>query len=223
MLHENQRRQVVEVCRRMQAEGLVVGTAGNVSVRVGDDVVISPSGVAYDSMTPADVVVVDLGGAPVDGTLKPSSEVPLHLSVYRATDVGAITHNHAPASTALSVVVDEIPATHYYSGMFGGPVRVAPYATFGTDELADNVTAALDGRTGALMSNHGAITTGADLPRAFALLPYLEYICEVQLRALATGLRPKVLSPELLAEAGHLLGSYGQASTGATTTTKDQR
>lgn len=215
MLHEKERRQVVDVCRRMQAEGLVVGTAGNVSVRVDDHVVISPSGVAYAAMTPADVVVVDLDGGILDGALKPSSELPLHLAVYRATGVAAITHNHAPASTALSVVVEEIPATHYYSGMFGGPVRVAPYATFGTDELAANVASALEGRTGALMSNHGAITTGADLPAAFALLPYLEYICEVHLRALATGLRPKVLSPELLAEAGRLLGSYGQASTSA--------
>ncbi|NMD45549.1 MAG: class II aldolase/adducin family protein, partial [Propionibacterium sp.] len=134
MLLESEREQVVRACRTMQREGLVVGTAGNVSVRVGDRVAISPSGVPYESMTAADVVVTDLDGNIVDGTLKPSSELPLHLAVYASTPAGAITHNHAPASTALGLVVDEIPASHYYSALFGGSVRVAPFALFGTDQ-----------------------------------------------------------------------------------------
>lgn len=210
MLLEAERQQIVKTCLVMQRQGLVVGTAGNVSVKVGDLVAISPSGVEYEDMTAADVVVTDLDGNTVEGDLKPSSELPLHLSVYAATDAGAITHNHAAASTALGLVVTEVPASHYYSAMFGGAIRVAPYATFGTDQLAINVAEALKDRQGALMSNHGAITIGPTLPKALSLLPYLEYICEIHLRAAATGLEVKVLSDQLMDEAGALIKGYGQ-------------
>ncbi|MBK8446725.1 MAG: class II aldolase/adducin family protein [Micropruina sp.] len=213
MLLASERAAIVEACRFMQREHLVVGTAGNVSVRVGDRVAISPSGVAYESMTAADVVVTDLAGVTVEGELQPSSELPLHLAVYEATGAGAITHNHAPASTALGLVVDEIPASHYYSAMFGGVVRVAPYATFGTDELAENVAAALTGRSGALMGNHGAITIGPTLAKALSLLPYLEYICEIQVLAMATGLPVKLVSPDLLDVAVAGMSTYGQQPT----------
>lgn len=213
MLLGDEREQIVEACRFMQRENLVVGTAGNVSVRVGEHVAISPSGVPYEVMTAADVVVTDLSGATVDGALTPSSELPLHLAVYAATPAAAITHNHAPASTALGLVVDEIPPSHYYSAMFGGVVRVAPYAPFGTDELARNVAAALADRTGALMGNHGAITIGPSLDKALSLLPYLEYICEIQLRAMATNLPVKLVPPDLLDVAVAGMATYGQQPT----------
>ena len=212
LLYEEHRQKIVDVCLFMQETGLVVGTAGNVSVRVGDHVLISPSGVPYEDMTAGDVCVHDLKGDVVDAKLKPSSELPLHLAVYETTDAQAITHNHAPASTALGLVVDEIPGSHYYSAMFGGLVRVAPYATFGTDQLATNVANALEGRLGALMSNHGALTIGPNLDKALGLLQYLEYICEIQLRALATGLPVKTLSPELMEIAREGFTSYGQSS-----------
>ena len=157
MLLEKERREVVETCLFMQSNGLIVGTAGNVSIRVDDKVAISPSGVPYETMTAEDVVVFSMDGERVDGILEPSSELPLHLSVYRETAAKAITHNHAPASTALGLVVDEIPPSHYYSAMLGGIIRVAPYAEFGTDELARNVTDALKGRSGALMKNRSGL------------------------------------------------------------------
>lgn len=207
---KDERRQIVDTCLTMQRDNLVVGTAGNVSVRVDDLVAISPSGVPYELMRPEDVVVTDLTGRIVDGDLKPSSELPLHLSVYASTDALAITHNHAPASTALGLVVDEIPASHYYSAMFGGVVRVAPYATFGTDQLADNVSQALQGRLGALMANHGAITIGSTLGKALSLLPYLEYICEIQLRAMATGQPVKQITDDEMAQAVVGMSTYGQ-------------
>ncbi|MBP8918855.1 MAG: class II aldolase/adducin family protein [Micropruina sp.] len=210
MLLASEREQIVQACRFLQREGLVVGTAGNVSVRVGDRVAISPSGVAYELMTAADVVVTDLDGTIVDGALQPSSELPLHLAVYAATGAGAITHNHAPASTALGLIVDEIPPSHYYSAMFGGSVRVAPFALFGTDELAENVAAALDRRTGALMANHGAITIGETLEKSLSLLPYLEYVCEIQLRAMATGAPVKLVTPEQMTQAVAGMSTYGQ-------------
>ena len=158
---EEQRQQVVDACRYLSRSGLVVGTAGNVSIRVDDVLVISPSGVDYEAMSARDVGIHDLDGNAVDAVLAPSSELALHLAVYRSSEHTAVVHTHAPASTALSTVVDEVPASHYYSALFGGPVRVAPYATFGTQQLADNVSAALRGRTAALMGNHGAVLAGA--------------------------------------------------------------
>ncbi len=210
MLLEKERQQIVDTCLYMQRQGLVVGTAGNVSIRVGDQVVISPSGVEYEVMTAEDVVVTDMSGKILDSVLQPSSELPLHIAVYESGPALAVTHNHAPASTALGLVVDEIPPSHYYSSMFGGPVRVAPFALFGTDQLAINVAEALKERTGALMANHGAITTGPTLAKALSLLPYLEYICEIQLRAMATGAKIKYLSDADMAEAGKGMSTYGQ-------------
>lgn len=210
MLLEKERRDVVETCLFMQSNGLIVGTAGNVSIRVDDKVAISPSGVPYETMTPEDVVVFSMDGERVDGILEPSSELPLHLSVYRETAAKAITHNHAPASTALGLVVDEIPPSHYYSAMLGGIIRVAPYAEFGTDELARNVTDALKGRSGALMKNHGAITIGPTVKKAAGLLPILEYVCEIHLRAMATGAPIALLSPEQMADAKAAIADYGK-------------
>ena len=210
MLLEKERREVVETCLFMQSNGLIVGTAGNVSIRVDDKVAISPSGVPYETMTAEDVVVFSMDGERVDGILEPSSELPLHLSVYRETAAKAITHNHAPASTALGLVVDEIPPSHYYSAMLGGIIRVAPYAEFGTDELARNVTDALKDRSGALMKNHGAITIGPTVKKAAGLLPILEYVCEIHLRAMATGAPIALLSPEQMADAKTAIADYGK-------------
>jgi len=210
VLLEKERRDVVETCLFMQSNGLIVGTAGNVSIRVDDKVAISPSGVPYETMTAEDVVVFSMDGERVDGILEPSSELPLHLSVYRETAAKAITHNHAPASTALGLVVDEIPPSHYYSAMLGGIIRVAPYAEFGTDELARNVTDALKDRSGALMKNHGAITIGPTVKKAAGLLPILEYVCEIHLRAMATGAPIALLSPEQMADAKAAIADYGK-------------
>lgn len=210
MLLEKERRDVVETCLFMQSNGLIVGTAGNVSIRVDDKIAISPSGVPYETMTAEDVVVFSMDGERVDGVLEPSSELPLHLSVYRETAAKAITHNHAPASTALGLVVDEIPPSHYYSAMLGGIIRVAPYAEFGTDELARNVTDALKDRSGALMKNHGAITIGPTVKKAAGLLPILEYVCEIHLRAMATGAPVALLSPEQMADAKAAITDYGK-------------
>lgn len=205
-----ERQQVVDACRHLSRSGLVVGTAGNVSIRVDDVVVISPSGVDYEAMSARDVGVHDLDGNVVDATLEPSSELALHLAVYRASEHTAVVHTHAPASTALSTVVDSVPGSHYYTALFGGPVRVAPYAGFGTQQLADNVIAALRDRTAALMGNHGAVLAGQALPKVLDRVPYLEYICDVHLRAMATGAPINVLDDDELADVGRRIAGYGQ-------------
>jgi L-fuculose-phosphate aldolase len=146
----------------------------------------------------------------VEGKLKPSSELPFHISIYSSTEHQAIVHTHAPASTALSVVVDEIPLTHYYSALFGGAIQVAPYALYGSDELAVHIAKALKGRTAALLANHGAVTVGADIRSALGLVEYLEYLCDVELRVLATGKEAKVITPAELDQVIAKLDTYKQ-------------
>jgi L-fuculose-phosphate aldolase len=193
---ERERDQVAAACRRLAAEGLVVGTAGNVSVRDGDRVAISATGAVLADATPAEVTVVDMDGRVVDGELEPTSELDLHLGVYRRYDTGAVVHTHAPVATALSCVLEgELPCVHYQMLLLGGPVRVAPYATFGTPELARTVIEALDGRTAALMSNHGAITHGPDLDDAVERSLLLEWACDVYWRAAALG-APRALGED---------------------------
>ena len=209
MLLEQLRNDVVRVCRELAASGLVVGTSGNVSARDGDLVVVSPSGVDYAELTADLVGVHRLDGTPVEAVLRPTSELPLHLGVYAATGAAAIVHTHSVAATALSTVAGELPAVHYYVAMFGGPVRVAPYATYGTDELAGHVVRALRGRTACLMANHGAVVTGPDLRAALDGGRFLEWLCEVYLRALPGG-APRVLPAAEIELVAAKLAAYGQ-------------
>jgi L-fuculose-phosphate aldolase len=196
MTLEAEREQVAAACRRLAAEGLVVGTAGNVSARAGDRVAISATGAVLADATPDQVTVVGLDGEVVAGDLQPTSELDLHLGVYRRYDAGAVVHTHAPMATALSCVLDgELPCVHYGMLMLGGPVPVAPYATFGTPELAASVLDALEGKTGALMANHGAITHGADLEKAVELSLLLEWACTVYWRAAQIG-APRALDDD---------------------------
>jgi L-fuculose-phosphate aldolase len=222
MLLEQARDDVVRTCRELAAAGLVVGTSGNVSVRAGDLIAVSPSGLDYADLTAGLVGVHRLDGTAVQAPLRPTSEMPLHLAVYAATGAGAIVHTHPVAATALSTLTTELPAIHYQVAMFGGPVPVAPYATYGSDQLARNVAAALQdtplsdtrlsGRTACLMANHGALTTGADLRSALTGTRYLEWLCEVYLRALAAGQPggPRLLPADEIALVAGQLASYGQ-------------
>src|SRR6476469_5204421 len=155
---EVERSDVAAACRRLAAEGLLIGTAGNVSVRAEDQVAITPTGAVLAELEPEMVSVVDADGRVVAGELAPTSELDLHLGVYSRYGAGAVVHTHAPMATALACVLDgELPCVHYQMLLLGGSVRIAPYATFGTPELAESVVRALEGRTAALMANHGAI------------------------------------------------------------------
>jgi L-fuculose-phosphate aldolase len=182
---EREREQVAAACRRLAAEGLVIGTAGNVSARADQAVAISPTGAVLADLTPEQVTIVDLEGRVVAGDLEPTSELGLHLGVYRHHGAGAVVHTHAPMATALSCVLDELPCVHYQMLLLGGSVRVAPYATFGTPELAESVIRALEGRTAALMANHGAIAYAADADQAVELSLLLEWACAVYWHAAA--------------------------------------
>ncbi|MFI5859428.1 class II aldolase/adducin family protein [Streptomyces parvulus] len=204
--------ELVAAARRTVADGLVVGTSGNVSVRVGDTVLVTPSGVPYDRLAPGDVTGVGLDGRQVLGTLVPTSELPLHLAVYRADDTArAVVHTHAVHATAVSLLVDELPPVHYMTAALGGPVRVAPYAAYGTGELARGMLGALGGRTGCLLRNHGTVTYGTSLDQAYDRTAQLEWMCRLWLTASSVpGRTPSLLTSGQLAEAAERLRGYGQ-------------
>jgi L-fuculose-phosphate aldolase len=181
--------------RRLAAAGLVRGTSGNVSLRAGEHVAITPTGAALADLRAEDVCVLDLEGNVAGGALAPTSETGLHLGVHRDRGPGALVHTHAPFATALSCVLDELPCVHYELLALGGTVRVAPYATFGSAELAAAVVAALEDRSAALMANHGAVTWGPGLEAALSAAELLEWACTVYWRAAAIG-TPRALDPD---------------------------
>ncbi|WP_405482270.1 class II aldolase/adducin family protein [Streptomyces sp. NBC_00009] len=202
---------LVATARRTVADGLVVGTSGNVSVRIGDTVLVTPSGVPYDELTPGDLVAVGLDGRQSAGTLTPTSELPMHLAVYRATPARAVVHTHAVHATAVSTLVPELPLIHYMAAALGGPVRVAPYATYGTERLAENVLEALKGRTGCLLQNHGTLTYGDTLASAYDRTAQLEWLCRVWLTASAHPHHtPTLLTRDQVREVEEKLRGYGQ-------------
>lgn len=203
------RAEVVEVARRMVSDGLVVGTSGNVSVRSGDVVAVTPTGVDYDVLTAEDVPVVDLSGQVLEGRLRPTSEMPMHLTAYRDHGAGAVVHTHSLHATAVSVLRDDVPAVHYQLADFGGSVRVAEYATYGSAELAANVTAALDGRAGCLLRNHGAVVLGEGLRQAYNRARQLEWLCQLWLTASRHG-DPQLIDEDELARVAVKLAGYGQ-------------
>jgi L-fuculose-phosphate aldolase len=189
------RAEVAHAGRRLAAAGLVTGLAGNVSARAGELVAVTPTGGRLATLDAGEVALVDLDGALVDAPLAPTSELPLHLAVYRGFDAGAVVHTHPPMATAIACVVDELPCIHYALLALGGNVRVARYATFGTDDLAGHVVDALEGRTAALMASHGAVTYGADLQSAVDATELLEWACAVYVHASACGI-PRVLAED---------------------------
>jgi L-fuculose-phosphate aldolase len=205
------RTRVAAASRRLAAEGLVLGTAGNVSQREGDRVAITPTGGVLAELEPEQVSVVDLDGAHVAGDLAPTSEIALHLGAIRTHGAGAVVHTHAPMSTAAACVLDELPCVHYGMLALGGPVPVAPYEVFGTPALAESVVEALTGRTAALMANHGGVTVGETVEAAVELSLLLEWAAEVYLHAAAVG-TPRELDEEQRAAviAAALERGYGE-------------
>jgi L-fuculose-phosphate aldolase len=215
MLLATERELIAEYGRRMTADRLVVGTSGNLSIRSGDLLAVTPTGHAYDTLTPDLVCVQRLDGSAAEGRLAPTSELPIHQLIYDHTDAAAVVHTHSTAATVVSTVTDELPTIHYILAVMGGPIRVAPYATFGSRQLADNVLAAIEGRSGVLLANHGAVTYGPSIEVAYDRALYLEWVAEVWLRAhgLTPGFTPHILDEaEMAGVYAKIPGSY--ATTG---------
>jgi L-fuculose-phosphate aldolase len=202
------RAEVAQAGRALAASGLVLGVAGNVSARAGELVAVTPTGARLSRLVADEIVVVDLDGGPVDAPFAPTSELPFHLAIYRHFDAAAVVHTHPPMATAVACVADELPCFHYSLLTLGGSVRVARYATFGTADLAASVIEALEGRTAALMGNHGAVTYADSLQAAIDATELLEWACAVYVHACACG-TPRVLAEEEQRAVAEALSAYG--------------
>ncbi|MDB2407817.1 class II aldolase/adducin family protein [Jannaschia sp.] len=200
---------ILAACRAMNASGLNQGTAGNISMRDGDGMLITPSGVPYDDATPEMMVPVAADGTPT-GRLKPSSEWRMHLDIYRAhARAQSVVHVHSPYATALSCHRRGIPAFHYMVAVAGGAdIRCADYATFGTQELSDAMLAALEGRTACLLANHGQIAFGPSLDKTLALAHEVETLARQYLIARALG-EPAQLDGAEMGRVLALFADYG--------------
>ena len=195
---------MVDAVRALDASGLNQGTSGNISVRSGTDMLITPSAVPSAQLTRDMIVAMPLDAdAPAKTGRAPSSEWRLHLELLRArADVGAIVHTHSPYATALSITRQPLPACHYMIVAFGGDtVRCADYATFGTPELSATVLAAMTGREACLMANHGMVVQGRDLSQALWRAHELENLA--RLYQLALGIGPPVLLDAAQTAAAH--------------------
>jgi L-fuculose-phosphate aldolase len=191
---------IAEAGRELEAARLVQGTAGNLSVRdpSSGSIAITPSGIPYRRIQPADVLLISAAGDLEDGVHRPSSELDMHLALYRARpDVGAVVHTHSPWATTWAVLGHEIPAVHYAIAPMGDALRVAPYATYGTPELAANVVGTLGADYGVLLASHGVVTVGADLDAAAHNAIQVEFLAEVLWKATQVG-DPVILPREEL-------------------------
>lgn len=205
---------IIATATAMNAAGINRGKSGNVSARISVDAIdgflITPTGLAYDATTPDDIVAMTIDGT-ADGDRHPSSEWRFHRDLYRAREeFRAIVHAHAPFATTLACLRRGIPAFHYMVAMAGGrDIRCAPYATFGSAELAAHVVAAMAGRRACLLANHGLIAAGADLASALALAIEVEGLAEMYWRALQLG-EPVILSDAEMDTVVAKFQSYGQ-------------
>lgn len=207
------RAQIVETMQALDAKGLNRGTSGNVSVRWGEGMLVTPSGIVPDALTPEAIVQVRADGSVAGGGLNPSSEWRMHAGIYaRRPDARAVVHCHARHATILACAGREIPPLHYMVAVSGGmSVPVAPYATFGTDALAQGVVDTLDGRRACLMANHGLIALGANLRQALAVTEEIEEQAAVYWGTLAIG-GPALLDEGQMRAVMAAFGRYGQAA-----------
>ena len=205
------REDLVAFARRMGPDDLAPAMSGNLSVRRGGLMAITPSGMPYERMTPADICLVRTSDAALLSGPRPSTETPMHLALYQASHATAIVHSHSPYVVALSTVLDELPAVHYAMADLGGTVRVAPYARFGTTQLATSAAAALAGRSAVILRNHGALTCGPTLARAYERARTLEWLARVYWYARLAG-TPQTLGESALTEVSDAMRAlrYGE-------------
>lgn len=213
MLMQEERELVVEYGKKMSADRLSTGTSGNISIYNAEKglMAISPSGMDYFSTTPADIVITDLNANIVDGNRKPSSEWALHTTFYKhKPHARAVVHTHSMFCTTFAVLGQPVRAVHYVIGDAGtATVPCAPYCTFGTEELAEAAMKVCGESDAVLLGNHGLVVCGKDIKSAYGLARNMEYIAELQYRAMCIG-QPNILTDEQMAEVMEKFKSYGQ-------------
>ncbi len=211
MLYEDMRSSVAETARQMVLKQLAHGTSGNISARIGEDLfAVTPTGTDHLSLRAEDIVILNATGEIIDGRLKPTSEVPMHLSVYeRRPDIRAIVHTHSDFATTIAVLGEDLPAVHYLLAFAGNRVPCARYATYGTPELADNAVAALGEGRAVLLANHGVLAVGPDLSTALTVAEAVEIVAGLYWRARQLG-QPNVLDDDEMARVAKAFTTYGQ-------------
>jgi len=208
-MSEGLRAELIAVARRLNALGINQGKSGNVSARVDGGFLVTPTGVDYDRLAPADLAMVRADGSSEGGT--PSTEWRFHRDIYAGrADAGAVVHTHSPCATALASLRLGIPAFHYEVALAGGPdIRCSGYATFGTQELSNLALAALEGRRACLLANHGVIAIGVHLEGALALADKVEYLARMYAQALQLG-EPIVLDDAEMSRVAEKFATYGK-------------
>jgi L-fuculose-phosphate aldolase len=210
----SEREAIVEFGRKLITSNLTTGSGGNLSILNRDEnlVAIKPSGVDYFEMKPEDIVIVTPDGIVVEGTLKPSSEIRFHLALLQhRKDINAVVHTHQVYATTIACLNWELPAVHYLIGYSGNKVPLAKYATFGTQELSDNIIAAIGNYNACLMANHGIVTVGKDIGSAFASAEELELVSRLYYQTKCIG-DPVILSDKEMETIGEKFQTYGQHS-----------
>lgn len=207
---QREREKLLQISRRLLDLGLNKGTSGNVSVRVPDGLLITPTGMEVDEMTPDDMVWMDDRGN-IHGERQPSSEWRFHRDILAARpEVNAVIHSHAMYATTMACLHQEVPPFHYMIAVTGSDrIRCAPYALFGSQALSDHALAALQDSRACLLANHGMIVLGEDLDRALAVAVEVENLCEQYWRALQVG-EPHLLSEQQMAEVFERFKGYGK-------------
>lgn len=205
------RLEVLETALAMSRRGLSPGRSGNVSRRLGDGMLITPSGMAYETLSRDDIVLVGASGETRNGERRPSSEWRFHLAAYAARpDIGGVVHTHSMHATVLACAHKEIPAFHYMVAIAGGKsIPLVPYATFGTEALSRHVAKGLKKRNACLMANHGQIAVAGTCAKALALAAEVELLAEQYWKVLAIG-KPKLLDDDEMERVLELFKGYGQ-------------
>lgn len=203
------RRSIIDACLRMNALGINQGTSGNISVRYGDGLLITPTSLPYEDLDPEDIVRLSMSGEP-DGRHLPSSEWRFHLDIMTARpEINAIVHAHPTYATTIAIMGKDIPPIHYMIALAGGPdIRCADYATFGSEELSRNAVRALEGRWACLLAHHGMIATGRTLAGAMHLAVEVETLARQYHGCLQLG-TPPLLDEEEIARVLAKMEGYG--------------
>jgi L-fuculose-phosphate aldolase len=198
-MYEKERKQMLEICREMLEKDLVIGSAGNVSMRVEDHIIITPSSVRYTEMEPADFMVMDMNADVVEGDRNPSVELPMHLAVYKnREDALAIVHSHSVYASAMALLNKSLPPIlDELVPKLGGEIRVTPYEMPGSSELGEQVVKAMELRSATIIANHGALCCGGSLREALDVALLLERACRIYLIALQFG-KPTQLPEEVV-------------------------
>ena len=207
------RTELVRVAQALDRAGFFPSQSGDVSARWRDGLLITPTGLPYATMRPEDVVELDLSGSQRAGALDPSSEWPLHSGIYKARpDAEAIVHTHSPMATALACARIGIPPFHYMVAICGGPgIRCSQYATFGTQQLADNAVEALWNRKAALLANQGVVAIGTTLEGALVIASEVENLATQYLALLQAGIEPTTLGEAEIRRIAERFEGYDKA------------